>query len=72
LAIGARPPSPLAAAHVHLGVVDTECLDLDDDLPGDGLRLWQLLVDEAVRPAELLDDDRAHAVRIKHHVRQCR
>src|SRR5262249_25097367 len=53
---------PFASAHVHLGVVETEGLDLDDDVAKLGLRLWQLGVDEAVRTAEFLDDDGTHCV----------
>ena len=51
---------PLAPTHVHLGVVDAERLDLDDDMAGLRLRLGDVLVNEAVEPAELLDDDGTH------------
>jgi hypothetical protein len=34
---------------VYLGVVDAERLDLDDDVTGLGLGLWNVLVDEAVQ-----------------------
>src|SRR5207249_5257481 len=45
--------SPLAPAHVHFGMVDAERLDLDDDMTGLGLRVWNLLVHEAVGPSDL-------------------
>jgi hypothetical protein len=45
---------------MHFGVVDPERPDFDDDMTGHRLRLRQLLVDEAVRSAESLDDDGAH------------
>src|SRR5262249_29126751 len=51
---------PFASTHVHLGMVETECLDLNDDVAGLRLRRWQLCVDEAVRAAEFLDDDGTH------------
>nr|WP_218034291.1 hypothetical protein [Acrocarpospora corrugata] len=51
---------PLAPAHVHLGVVEAERLDLDDDLTGQGLGFRQFPIDKALRPAELLDHDRTH------------
>jgi hypothetical protein len=45
---------PLAPTHVHFGVVEAERLDLDDDVTGLGLRVGNLLVNEAVKPPELL------------------
>ena len=51
---------PLAPAHVQLGVVDAERLDLDDHVAVLGFRLRDLLVDEAVRPAEFFQNDGAH------------
>lgn len=45
---------PLAPPHVHFGVVDSERLDLDDDVTGLEFRVRDLLVNEAVEPAELL------------------
>jgi hypothetical protein len=33
---------------VDLGVTDAEGLDLDDDVAGLGLGLWNVLVDQAV------------------------
>jgi hypothetical protein len=39
---------------VHFGVVEAERLDLDDDVTGLGLRVGNLLVNEAVKPPELL------------------
>ncbi len=51
---------PLAAAHMHLGAVDAECLDLDDDVARLGLGLGDLFVVQAVESPELLDDDRVH------------
>jgi hypothetical protein len=44
---------PFAAAHVHLGMVDTERLDRDDDVAGLGLRVRDFLVNEAVEASEL-------------------
>ena len=49
-----RPLGPLASAHVHLGVIDAERLDLDNDVASHGLRLRQIRVHQAVRAAELL------------------
>ena len=57
-----RGLGPLASAHVQLGVVDAERLDLDDHVAGLGLRLRQFLVDEAVESAELLENDGAHGL----------
>lgn len=56
-----RSLSPLAPAHVHFGVVDAERLDLDDNVPGFRLRLWNVLVDQAVEPTEFIENDRAHS-----------
>src|SRR5262249_46485062 len=53
---------PLAPAHMHLGVIDAECHDFDDDMTGLGLGFWKLRVDETVRPAEFLDDDGTHDI----------
>src|SRR5258708_7610201 len=52
-----RSLGPLTSAHVHFGVVDAERLDFDDDMTGQGLRLRQVLVDQAVRSTEFLDDN---------------
>jgi hypothetical protein len=41
-------------------MVDPERLDLDDDVTGLGLRLRDVLVDQAVQPAELLENDGTH------------
>jgi hypothetical protein len=46
---------------VHLGVVDPESPDLDDDLTVLGQRLGDLAVNQAVEPAEFRQHDRAHA-----------
>ena len=51
---------PLAPTHVHLGVIEAERLDLDDDVAGFRLRLGNILVNEAVEPSELLDHDGTH------------
>ena len=53
---------PLTSTHVHFGVVDPKRLDFDHHLTGDGLRLGQLLVDEAFRSAKFLDNDGTHRV----------
>jgi hypothetical protein len=55
-----RGLGPLAPPHVHLGVVDAERLDLDDDVTRLRLRVGNLLVNEAVEASELLQDDCAH------------
>ena len=47
-----RRLGPLAAAHVHLGVVDPERLDLDHHVAGFRLRLRDVLVDKAVQPTD--------------------
>lgn len=47
-------------AHVHLGVIDAERLDLDDHFAALGQRLRNIGVDEAVQPAEPLEDDGTH------------
>src|SRR5262245_30425500 len=54
------PLTGAAAAHMHLGVVDAEGLDMDDHMAILGLRLRNILVDKAVRTAEFLDNDGAH------------
>jgi hypothetical protein len=46
--------------HVHLGMIETECLDLDDDVAGQGLGLRQIRVDQADGAAELLQEDGSH------------
>ena len=51
---------PLAPAHVHLGVVDAERLDLDNYMTCLGLRCWDVLVDQAVKAAEFLENDSTH------------
>jgi hypothetical protein len=43
-----RRLGPLASAHVHLGVIDTERLDFDNDVTSLWLRVGDLLVNEAV------------------------
>src|SRR5262249_41828084 len=55
-----RRLGPLASAHVQLGMIETECLDFDDDLAGQGFRLRQIRIDQALGAAELLQDDRTH------------
>jgi hypothetical protein len=42
---------------VQLGVVEPERLDLNDDVTGFRLRLRDVLVDQAVQPAEFLEND---------------
>jgi hypothetical protein len=41
-------------------VVDPERLDLDDHMASLGLGLRDVLVDEAVQPAEFLENDSTH------------
>src|SRR5262249_54789 len=55
-----RSFGPFAEAHVQLGMVDAERLDLDHDVARLGLRLGDIGVDQAVETAELLQDDGAH------------
>jgi hypothetical protein len=43
-----RRLGPLASAHVHLGVIDAERLDFDNDVASLWLRVRNLLVNEAV------------------------
>src|SRR5262249_35101636 len=45
---------------MQLGMVDPERLDLDDDMAGLGLRLRNVLVNQAVKPTEFLENDGAH------------
>src|SRR2546425_9210000 len=59
--IESNSSSSALEAHVHFGVVDAECLDLDDDMTGLGLRVWNVFVNEAVEPPELLEDDCTHS-----------
>jgi hypothetical protein len=47
---------------MQLGVVDAEPFDLDDDLAHFGQRLGDVGVHETVESAELLQDDRTHAL----------
>src|SRR5215471_3156072 len=54
--------SPFTPAHVQLGVVEAERLDLDDDVAGLGLGIWNLLVRKGVEASELLQDDCTHGV----------
>src|SRR5262249_55589441 len=51
---------PLAAAHVELRMIKPERLDLDDDMTRSRLGLGNVLVDQAVEPAEFLEDDGLH------------
>jgi hypothetical protein len=46
---------------VHLGMVDPERLDLDDDMTGLRLGLGYLLVNQAVQSAEFLKNDGPHS-----------
>jgi hypothetical protein len=55
-----RGLGPLASAHVQFGVVEAERLDFDDDLTGQRLGLRQVLVDQAIRSTESLDDNGTH------------
>src|SRR5260221_9774868 len=55
-----RRLGPLAPAHMQLGMVDAEGLDLNDHMAGLGLRLGNVLVNQAVEAAEFLQNDRAH------------
>jgi len=45
---------------MHLGVVNAECLDFDYDMARQGFGLRQVLVDQAVRSAEFLDNNGTH------------
>jgi hypothetical protein len=47
---------------MHLGVVDTERLDFNDDMPSLGLWLRKLFVNKVLGTAELLDDNGAHDI----------
>jgi hypothetical protein len=51
---------PLAAAHMHLGMVDAKGLDLNDNVIC--LRLWfgDVVVNEAVEAAEFFENNSAH------------
>src|SRR5262249_19065199 len=49
-----RRLGPLTTPHMYLGMVDSKGLDLDDDVTCLGFRLRDVLVDQAVQPAELL------------------
>ena len=57
-AASAHSPLP----HMHLGVVDAERLDLDDDVAGFGLGLRNFFVHEAVEASET-SPGRSHAWR---------
>src|SRR5262249_48775494 len=56
-----RRLGPLTTPHMYLGMVDSKGLDLDDDVTCLGFRLRDVLVDQAVQPAELLENDGTHS-----------
>jgi hypothetical protein len=57
---------------VHLGVVDPETFDLDDDLAAVRLRFGYVRVDKAVQSAKLPEDDRTHAFATRLFTYDCR
>jgi hypothetical protein len=52
--------SPGTGAHVSLGAVQAERLDLDHDMAGFGLGFGTILDGEDLGSSVLLDDDGAH------------
>src|SRR5258708_5197569 len=53
---------PFSAAHVHLGVIDSKCLDMNNDFAW--FRLWfrNLLDDQTIQTSEVIEYDGAHTI----------
>ena len=54
--------APGTGAHIALGAVEAERLDVDDDVTGPGFRLWALFESQYFRPPVLLDDNGTHGL----------
>ena len=58
--------SPLSTAHVHLGMIDSKCLDLNNDFAWFWLWFRNLLDDQTIQTTEVIEYDGAHEFLLSH------